>query len=62
MNLSMCFLYLYKILKIQSNNKVTLISTSIINKLEKVNKQIENIINAIMNGIVNNMLKDKLDE
>ena len=62
MNLSMCFLYLYKILKIQSNNKVTLISISIINKLEKVNKQIENIINAIMNGIVNNMLKDKLDE
>lgn len=32
------------------------------NKLTKVNKEIENILNAIMNGIVNNMLKDKLDE
>ena len=31
-------------------------------KLEKVNKEIENILNAIMSGIVNNMLKDKLDE
>ena len=31
-------------------------------KLEKVNKEIENILNAIMNGIVNSMLKDKLDE
>lgn len=32
------------------------------NKLEKVNKEIENIFNAIMSGIVNSMLKDKLDE
>lgn len=32
------------------------------NKLDKVNKEIENILNAIMSGIVNNMLKDKLDE
>ena len=31
-------------------------------KLEKVNKEIENILNAIMSGIVNNMLKEKLDE
>lgn len=31
-------------------------------KLFKVNKEISNILNAIMNGIVNNMLKDKLDE
>ena len=31
-------------------------------KLEKVNKEIENILNAIMSGIVNSMLKDKLDE
>ena len=32
------------------------------NKLTKVNKEIENILNAIMNCIVNNMLKEKLDE
>jgi site-specific DNA recombinase len=31
-------------------------------KLEKVNKEVSNIVNAIMSGIVNNMLKDKLDE
>ena len=31
-------------------------------KLEKVNKEIENTLNAIMNGIVNSMLKEKLDE
>ncbi|GAA0092099.1 hypothetical protein UT300009_21280 [Paraclostridium bifermentans] len=31
-------------------------------KLDKVNKEISNILNAIMNGIANNMLKDKLDE
>ena len=35
---------------------------SLRNKLAKVNKEIENILNAIMNGIVNNMLKEKLDE
>ena len=35
---------------------------SLRNKLTKVNKEIENILNAIMNGIVNNMLKEKLDE
>ena len=32
------------------------------NKLDKVNKEIENILNAIMSGIVNSMLKDKIDE
>lgn len=31
-------------------------------KLEKVNKEMNNILNAIMNGRVNNMLKEKLDE
>ena len=31
-------------------------------KLEKVNKEIENTLNAIMSGIVNSMLKEKLDE
>ena len=36
--------------------------TNLRNKLEKVNKEIENILNAIMSGIVNNMLKEKLDE
>ena len=35
---------------------------SLRNKITKVNKEIENILNAIMSGIVNNMLKDKLDE
>ena len=35
---------------------------SLKNKLTKVNKEIENILNAIMSWIVNNMLKDKLDE
>lgn len=32
------------------------------NKLDKVNKEIKNILTAIMSGIANNMLKDKLDE
>ena len=32
------------------------------NKLDKVNKEIENILTAIMSGIMNSMLKDKLDE
>ena len=31
-------------------------------KLDKVNKEIENILTAIMSGIMNSMLKDKLDE
>ncbi len=31
-------------------------------KLTKVNKEIENILNAIMSGIINSMLKEKLDE
>lgn len=31
-------------------------------KLGKGNKEISDILNAIMNGIANNMLKDKLDE
>lgn len=35
---------------------------SLRNKLIKVNKEIENILNAIISGIVNSMLKDKLDE
>lgn len=48
-------------LKIKSNNNNEMI-TNLRSKLEKVNKEIENILNAIMNGIVNNMLKDKLDE
>lgn len=48
-------------LKYKSNNNEELLSNLRI-KLEKVNKEIENILNAIMSGIVNNMLKDKLDE
>ncbi|HBG7256460.1 recombinase family protein [Clostridioides difficile] len=48
-------------LKIKSNDNNEMI-TNLRSKLEKVNKEIENILNAIMNGIVNNMLKDKLDE
>lgn len=42
------------------SNEEMLISLK--NKLTTVNKEIENILNAIMNGIVNNMLKEKLDE
>ncbi|MGL6105735.1 recombinase family protein [Romboutsia sp.] len=48
-------------LKTKSNDNHEMLS-NLRNKLEKVNKEIENILNAIMNGIVNNMLKDKLDE
>ena len=48
-------------LKIKSNDNHEMLN-NLRNKLEKVNKEIENILNAIMSGIVNNMLKDKLDE
>ncbi|EJA6673723.1 zinc ribbon domain-containing protein [Clostridioides difficile] len=48
-------------LKIKSNDNHDMLN-NLRNKLEKVNKEIENILTAIMNGIVNNMLKDKLDE
>ena len=48
-------------LKIKSNDNQEMLN-NLRNKLEKVNKEIENILNAIMSGIVNNMLKDKLDE
>lgn len=48
-------------LKIKSNDNNEMLN-SLRNKLEKVNKEIENILNAIMSGIVNSMLKDKLDE
>ena len=45
-------------LKIKSNDNHEMLN-NLRNKLEKVNKEIENILNAIMSGIVNNMLKDK---
>lgn len=49
--------------KLQDKNKSNEeMLDSLKNKLTKVNKEIENILNAIMSGIVNNMLKDKLDE
>lgn len=48
-------------LKVKSNDNHEMLN-NLRNKLEKVNKEIENILTAIMNGIVNNMLKDKLDE
>ena len=48
-------------LRSKSNNNQEMLD-NLKNKLEKVNKEIENILNAIMNGIVNSMLKDKLDE
>ncbi len=49
--------------KLQDKNKSNEeMLDSLRNKLTKVNKEIENILNAIMSGIVNNMLKDKLDE
>ncbi len=48
-------------LKTKSNNNHEMLN-NLRNKLEKVNKEIENIFNAIMSGIVNSMLKDKLDE
>lgn len=49
--------------KLQDKNKINEeMLDSLRNKLTKVNKEIENILNAIMSGIVNNMLKEKLDE
>ena len=48
-------------LKIKSNDNNEMLN-NLRNKLEKVNKEIENILTAIMSGIVNSMLKDKLDE
>ncbi|WP_434799198.1 MerR family transcriptional regulator [Terrisporobacter vanillatitrophus] len=48
-------------LKTKSNDNHEMLN-NLKNKLEKVNKEIENILNAIRRGIVNNMLKDKLDE
>lgn len=48
-------------LRSKSNNNQEMLD-NLKNKLEKINKEIENILNAIMNGIVNSMLKDKLDE
>ena len=48
-------------LKIKSNDNHEMLN-NLRYKLDKVNKEIENILNAIMSGIVNNMLKDKLDE
>ena len=48
-------------LKTKSNDNHEML-TNLRNKLEKVNKEIENILNAIMSGIVNNVLKNKLDE
>lgn len=48
-------------LKAKSNNNQEMLN-NLRSKLEKVNKEIENILNAIMSGIVNSMLKDKLDE
>ena len=52
---------LNKRLKTKSNDNHEMLN-NLRNKLDKVNKEIENILNAIMSGIVNNMLKDKLDE
>ena len=46
----------------ESNENNSELLKSLENKLEKVNKEISNILNAIMNGIVSNMLKEKLDE
>ena len=48
-------------LKTKSNDNHEML-TNLRNKLEKVNKEIENILNALMSGIVNNVLKNKLDE
>ena len=48
-------------LKTKSNSNQEML-TNFRNKLDKVNKEIENILNDIMNVIVNSMLKDKLDE
>ena len=48
-------------LKAKSNDNHEMLN-NLRNKLEKVNKEIENILTAIMSGIINSMLKDKLDE
>ena len=48
-------------LKTKSNDNHEMLN-NLRNKLDKVNKEIENILNAIMSGIMNSMLKDKLDE
>ncbi|AXU29188.1 TPA: recombinase family protein [Clostridioides difficile] len=48
-------------IKTKSNDNQEMLN-NLKSKLEKVNKEIENILNAIMSGIVNNMIKDKLDE
>ena len=53
--------YLYKELT-ENREKYEEQLKNIEDKLEKTNKEIQNILNAIMSGIVNNMLKDKLDE
>jgi site-specific DNA recombinase len=52
---------LNKRLKTKSNDNHEMLN-NLRNKLDKVNKEIENILNAIMSGIVNSMIKDKLDE
>ena len=52
---------LNKRLKTKSNDNHEMLN-NLRNKLDKVNKEIENILTAIMSGIVNSMLKDKLDE
>ena len=48
-------------LKSKSNDNHEIL-TNFKAKLEKVNKEINNILNAIISGIVNSTLKDKLDE
>ena len=48
-------------LKTKSNDNHEMLN-NLRNKLDKVNKEIENILTAIMSGIMNSMLKDKLDE
>lgn len=48
-------------LKTKSNDNHEMLN-NLRNKLDKINKEIENILTAIMSGIMNSMLKDKLDE
>ena len=48
-------------LKTKSNDNHEMLN-NLRNKLDKVNKEIENILTAIMSGIMISMLKDKLDE
>lgn len=48
-------------LKTKSNDNHEMLN-NLRNKLDKVNKEIENILTAIMSGIMNSTLKDKLDE